>query len=571
MNGNVRNRGNLNNSRSNRKTKGSVQPLIIAPPTIKSVEEKNYQKIRLKMAEMDEESTDNTAISSGTDANHINQDGFQESPAADNNEGRKQEPITYHNDEESIGFQNEEKPIVFHNEDDSEVFQNEEESPGFENEEESPGFENEEESAGFENEEGSAGFEHEEESPGFEHEEESPGFENEEESAGLEIEEESAGLEIEEESPGFENEEESHGFEKGEESTGLEIEEESAGFQNEEESAGFEKGEESTGFENEEESPGFEHEEESPGFENEEESTGFEIEEESAGFEKGEESTGFENEEEFPGLEIEKESAGFEKGEESTGFENEEESAGFQNEEESPGIENEEESPRFQNEEESSNLPEVYYDQDFHEPEEFDYESSSEPIKLATAAYRGMNKPYERTKVRLPLHLADVELEIDIFNTISLSRPISNVSNIECSLHSIDAEVLLPSANLFTKGILLLTMDYANPDESGTMHSLKINIPWKKIIHVKWLHKPELSSKNSKEYMFASLSGMEAGFTREYKENLVEKVDFSLTNLHCVWNEQFIDPDKILFQGTARMKMDLFQKQCVDLQKLLLQ
>ncbi|WP_415816227.1 hypothetical protein [Mesobacillus thioparans] len=256
-----------------------------------------------------------------------------------------------------------------------------------------------------------------------------------------------------------------------------------------------------------------------------------------------------------------------------------EESSGYQKEEESSGYQKEEESSGYQVEEESSNQPigieksleDAHFDLDFQELKEFDEKSSSQPIKLASAAYRGINKTYESTKVRLPLQLANVELEIDIFDTFNLTRPISSVSNVECSLHSIEAEVLLPTANLFTKGILLLTMDYVNTDDLGTMHSLKIHIPWKKISQVKWLHKPELSSKNSKEYMFTSPLGMEEGFTREYKESLVEKVNFSLTDLHCVWNEQFIDQDKVLFQGTARMKIDLFQKQCLDLQKLLSQ
>ena len=213
-----------------------------------------------------------------------------------------------------------------------------------------------------------------------------------------------------------------------------------------------------------------------------------------------------------------------------------------------------------------------YYEN--HDDESADYqyespESSSEPMKLATAAYSGKKTKTEKTKVRLPLHLADVDLEIDIFDTFSLSRPISTVSNVECSLHSIDAEVLLPSANLFTKGTLLLNIDYVSTDDNGTMHSLKIHIPWKKIIPVKWVHQPELSAKDSKEYLFTSNLGREEGYTREYSESLVEKVDFSLSSLHCVWNEQFIQNDRVMIQGTARLKMELFQTQCLDLQKLL--
>ncbi|MBT2641413.1 hypothetical protein J7I80_04100 [Bacillus sp. ISL-41] len=215
---------------------------------------------------------------------------------------------------------------------------------------------------------------------------------------------------------------------------------------------------------------------------------------------------------------------------------------------------------------------ELYYNEELDESADYHYESSessSESIKLATAAYSGKNMKTEMTKVRLPLQLADVDLEIDIFDTFSLSRPISTVSNVECSLHSIDAEVLLPSASLFTKGTLLLDIDYVSTDDKGTMHSLKIHIPWKKIISVDWIHQPELSFKDSKEYLFTSNLGMEEGYTREYSEKLAEKVDFSLSGLHCIWNEQFIQNDRVMFQGMARMKIGLYQKQCLDLQKLL--
>lgn len=225
----------------------------------------------------------------------------------------------------------------------------------------------------------------------------------------------------------------------------------------------------------------------------------------------------------------------------------------------------------YEDRDESVEFP---YESNDHPYESTDYqyesaESSSEPMELATAAYSGKNAKTEMTKVRLPLHLADVDLEIDIFDTFTLARPISAVSNVECSLHSIDAEVLLPSASLFTKGTLLLNIDYACNDKSGTMHSLMIHIPWKKIIPVKWIHQPELSSKNSKEYLYTSNLGMEEGYTREYRESLVEKVEFCLSDLHCIWNEQFIQNDKVMIQGTARMQIDLYQKQCLDLQKLL--
>lgn len=220
-------------------------------------------------------------------------------------------------------------------------------------------------------------------------------------------------------------------------------------------------------------------------------------------------------------------------------------------------------------------VDDVEFEHDDDESEQYHLDSDEdmyeeqESMNLVPAAYSGIENEITCTKVKLPVHLAEVDFEIDIFDIFNLSRSIASVSKVDCSLHSIDVEVLLPSENLFTKGILLLDIDYAGKDNCGAMHSVKIHIPWKKIIKVKWVHQPELSWKNSKEYMFTSPIGQDPGFHREYSESLTEKINFHLANLHCVWNEQFINNEKVLVQGTARMQLDLFQKQCVDLNRFL--
>lgn len=211
--------------------------------------------------------------------------------------------------------------------------------------------------------------------------------------------------------------------------------------------------------------------------------------------------------------------------------------------------------------EESDNI-ESYESVELHQAE-------PEDIGFAPAAYRGKHYDVADTKVRLPVHLANVDLEIDIFDTFTLSRPISSVDKVECSLHSIDVEALLPSSKLFTKGVLLLNIDYVSTNDCGTMHSVKMHIPWKKIIEIDWLQKPELSWKNSKEYMYTTPFGDDPAYHREFCESLVEKITFNLSSLHAVWNEQFISHDRVLVQGTARMDIDLYQKQNLDLSRIL--
>ncbi|RSD26113.1 hypothetical protein [Mesobacillus subterraneus] len=179
-------------------------------------------------------------------------------------------------------------------------------------------------------------------------------------------------------------------------------------------------------------------------------------------------------------------------------------------------------------------------------------------------------RPHE-IKVKLPVNLAHVNLEVDIFDIFPISRPIESVTNVEWSIHSIDMDIVLPTANFFSKGILLLDLEYvenAGDQDSGTMHSLKIHVPWSKILKVEWLIQPELSCNHNKEYMFSDHDGSDPTFHREFSEKLVDKLNFQLTSLNCIWNEQLIENEKILVQGTANMQIDIYQKQCVDLRDL---
>jgi hypothetical protein len=174
-------------------------------------------------------------------------------------------------------------------------------------------------------------------------------------------------------------------------------------------------------------------------------------------------------------------------------------------------------------------------------------------------------------KVKLPVNLAHVDLDVDIFDTLKLSKPIGSVTSVEWSIHSINMDVIIPAAKFFSKGILLLDLEYveyAGNNEPGTLHALKIHVPWSKIVEVDWILQPELSCNQSKEYMFTDNYGDDPTFHREFSERLVDKLDFQLTNLNCIWNEQLMDQERILIQGSANMQIDIYQKQCVDLRDL---
>ncbi|GAE47817.1 hypothetical protein [Mesobacillus boroniphilus] len=202
-------------------------------------------------------------------------------------------------------------------------------------------------------------------------------------------------------------------------------------------------------------------------------------------------------------------------------------------------------------------------------PEESD--GSHNPLE---SLERFHSRPGERTqiiKVKLPVNLANVNLEVDIFDVFNLIKPIASVTNVEWSIHSIDMDIILPTTNFFSKGILLLDLEYVEKGDNhgtGTLHSLKIHVPWSKIVKVEWILPPELSCNKSKEYMFTETDGNDPTFHREFSERLVDKLDFQLTNLSCIWNEQLLENEKLLIQGSATMEIDIYQRQCVDLRDL---
>ena len=57
--------------------------------------------------------------------------------------------------------------------------------------------------------------------------------------------------------------------------------------------------------------------------------------------------------------------------------------------------------------------------------------------------------------VKIPVLLANLDFDIDLFDSFPLQIPIENISKIDWHVHSFDCKVLLPSPNVFLKGMLI--------------------------------------------------------------------------------------------------------------------
>ena len=133
--------------------------------------------------------------------------------------------------------------------------------------------------------------------------------------------------------------------------------------------------------------------------------------------------------------------------------------------------------------------------------------------------------------IKIPVLLANLDFDIDLFDSFQLQIPIANISKIDWHVHSFECKVLLPSPNIFLKGMLIAEITYVKNDQSSTLHSMKLNIPIDKVMKIDWLYPPELSSSHEAEYMYQGNDNMEVQFHREFSQQYAKPIQSELQNV----------------------------------------
>jgi hypothetical protein len=170
--------------------------------------------------------------------------------------------------------------------------------------------------------------------------------------------------------------------------------------------------------------------------------------------------------------------------------------------------------------------------------------------------------------VKLPVLLAKVKIEIDIFDSFKLPMPIANITKVDWSLDSLECRVLLPSTTVFLKGILIADIHFVNESHSHTLHTVKIPVPWEKIITINWLYPPVLSSSNKREFMFESKNDKEVSSHFEFCQHFADQIQHDLRKITFVWHEELasqVEKQQLSIQGRAKLSIDLLQPQFIDL------
>lgn len=231
----------------------------------------------------------------------------------------------------------------------------------------------------------------------------------------------------------------------------------------------------------------------------------------------------------------------------------------------------------LENKEESSSdfedLP-AYQDEDSFISEEssslMEVSSSKQEdiVELPAKQEEAISQKKHRPIVKLPILIAKLNIDIDIFETIDLLLPLENVIKIEWSLQSLDCSVISPSTTVFLKGVLIAEVEYSNKGKTNTLHIVRLPIYWSKTIDINWLTLPKLPTSSHNEFMFQSPIDKEASSHFEFHQEFAEKIDNNLRNINFVWHQDLcsqLEIQKLHIVGIAQLSIDLLQSQYVEL------
>ncbi|WP_139206621.1 hypothetical protein [Bacillus sp. UNCCL13] len=193
-------------------------------------------------------------------------------------------------------------------------------------------------------------------------------------------------------------------------------------------------------------------------------------------------------------------------------------------------------------------------------------ESSEESSSLVCYLDKGKVQVHHPI-VKIPVLLSLLKVDIDIYDSFNLFVPVSSVIKVNWSINSLDCKVLLPSSNVFLKGELIADIEYVKDNVESTLHSIKIIVPYKKVIVAEWLHSPNLPSTHEAEYMFISPDRQDVQYHREFTQRYAEPVYCELHGTHSIWHDELISKNgkpKLDIQGKGTLTISLLQSQYVE-------
>ncbi|PLR97523.1 hypothetical protein [Bacillus sp. T33-2] len=194
-----------------------------------------------------------------------------------------------------------------------------------------------------------------------------------------------------------------------------------------------------------------------------------------------------------------------------------------------------------------------------------DSESASDIVILEREGPPKIIKKKLLPVIKLPVLLATVIIDLDIFDSYDLLSDMSCITKTEWNFQVLDSRVVLPSTMFFVNGLLVVDIEFVNC-QTHTIHAATIKIPWQKVQSVDWLSFPEMPSTSREEFMFQSDDALI--YHEVYEEHFVHELEYNFRGFKCIWNDGLLLNEvtpTFSLQGSAQLLFDILQPQYVNL------
>nr|WP_295969719.1 hypothetical protein [uncultured Bacillus sp.] len=172
--------------------------------------------------------------------------------------------------------------------------------------------------------------------------------------------------------------------------------------------------------------------------------------------------------------------------------------------------------------------------------------------------------------VKLPLQLASLQIELDLFQEVQLPKKWEKLLEINWRVRTLDCQILFPAHYALIKGEVIGEVNYLSGGSTQSQHLLNISFPFKQVIEIFWLYPPAASDEYQREYGF-KCKDLEHHVHDETIQYEAEPIMYDLKKTHCIWHKEIHSYNgafRLDIQGTFRLMIDLFQSQYVKLKTL---
>jgi hypothetical protein len=168
--------------------------------------------------------------------------------------------------------------------------------------------------------------------------------------------------------------------------------------------------------------------------------------------------------------------------------------------------------------------------------------------------------------VKIPVVLSTLQIEVAILEDVELPFPIEHILSINWSIQSLKTNIPIPAGVVFVKGTLVASIQFVDPGETASIHSIKIPIQWDRTIPIRWILPPIIPVSEKREYTFLAENTQEPSTHHECHHSFCEPIehflqDFTFISHHGSFKQNGQSTLKI--QGCLQVSLYLTQEQFV--------